>query len=122
MKEILDCNSMYSIDGSGNVFSKYSNKIIKQRNHCKGYKEIELKVNGKKKIHKVHRLVYQTHIGQIPEGYQINHKNGNKTDNTLSNLELTTPKENQRHAINSGLFRKMNRREDGTFKKYKGKS
>lgn len=42
----------------------------------------------------IHRLVYETFVGSIPKGMQINHINEAKTDNRLCNLNLMTPKEN----------------------------
>lgn len=45
-----------------------------------------------------HRLVYEAFVGPIPEGMQINHKNGVKDDNRVENLEIATPSENTRHA------------------------
>lgn len=51
----------------------------------------------------VHRLVYETFYGLIPEGFQINHINGNKLDNRLRNLEVVTPSQNLRHAHKTGL-------------------
>lgn len=50
----------------------------------------------------VHRLMAVTFLGD-PNGLQVNHKNGIKTDNRLSNLELVTPSENMQHALNTGL-------------------
>lgn len=41
-----------------------------------------------------YRLVYMAHKGAIPEGMQINHKDENKTNNCIDNLELMTNKEN----------------------------
>jgi len=52
---------------------------------------------------RVHRLVWMAYNGLIPEGMQINHINTNKMDNSLVNLELTTPKENVQHSIKHGL-------------------
>lgn len=51
----------------------------------------------------VHQLVYEAYVGLVPEGMQINHKNGIKDDNRLENLELVTPKENTVHAYKTGL-------------------
>ena len=53
--------------------------------------------------HYIHRLVYEAFYGEIPDGLQINHKNGIKTDNRLRNLELVTPSENLIHAVKTGL-------------------
>lgn len=47
----------------------------------------------------VHRLVWETFVGTIPKGMQINHKNGVKFDNRLDNLEVCTPSENTRHGF-----------------------
>lgn len=57
--------------------------------------------NGKTQL--VHRLVIETFIGTIPNGMQVNHINGIKTDNRLENLEVVTPQENMRHAVATGL-------------------
>ena len=57
--------------------------------------------NGKSCL--VHRMVYETFCGAIPDGYQINHINGIKTDNRIENLEVVTPKENIHHAYEMGL-------------------
>jgi len=57
----------------------------------------------KRKNYLVHRIVYETFCGQIPKGLQINHINGIKTDNRLSNLEMVTAKQNMTHAVLTGL-------------------
>lgn len=52
----------------------------------------------------VHRVVWETFKGLIPDNLCINHKNGIKLDNNLSNLEVVTYKENMQHAMKLGLF------------------
>lgn len=47
----------------------------------------------------LHRLIWIIANGEIPEGMEINHKNGNKSDNRLLNLELVTKSENAIHSI-----------------------
>lgn len=54
----------------------------------------------------VHRLVAEAWIGEIPEGYEVNHKDGNKTNNEISNLKIVTPSENIRHSFEFGNLRK----------------
>lgn len=60
-------------------------------------------INYKEKNYLVHRVVYETFYGKIPDGLQINHINGVKSDNRLRNLEVVTASENIRHAVRTGL-------------------
>ena len=55
----------------------------------------------------VHRLVANAFIASIPSGYEVNHKNGNKTDNRVQNLEIVTHQENITHSMNNSLFRAL---------------
>lgn len=69
-----------------------------------GYKRVGLTdKEGNRKAHSVHRLVYETYLGQIPKGKEINHIDGNKSNNHISNLEAVTPKENCIHRDKMGL-------------------
>lgn len=62
------------------------------------------KQKGRPVVQLVHRVMWETFVGPIPEGMQIDHINGDKTDNRLENLELVTCKENVRRAFDSGLM------------------
>lgn len=53
-----------------------------------GYMTVTLSYNKNKVFKRMHRLVWETFVGQIPEGYDVHHINGNKLDNRLENLEL----------------------------------
>lgn len=61
---------------------------------------------------KVHRLVYMTFVGEIPEGMQIDHIDGDKSNNNLDNLRCVSPKENSNNpntiwklkGENNGMF------------------
>lgn len=68
-----------------------------------GYWFVNLLVEGQRKHVKVHILVAEAFIGPRPEGLQINHKDGVKTNNHISNLEYCTAQENRLHAIRTGL-------------------
>lgn len=75
-------------------------------NYQKGYPTVALYVGGRLKRYLVHRLVYLSHVGEIPKLMQINHKDGVKDNNHISNLEVVTPKENTAHAWREGLTKK----------------
>lgn len=50
-----------------------------------------------------HRLIYRTLVGDIPDGMIVNHIDGNKTNNHISNFELLTTRGNTIHALQAGL-------------------
>lgn len=56
------------------------------------------------KTHLVHRLVVKAFIGDIPNGMDVNHIDGNTNNNCADNLEIVTKKRNTQHAIEIGLF------------------
>lgn len=58
--------------------------------------------NGKSN-HFVHRIVFRAFIGDIPIGFQIDHIDGNKKNNSIDNLQLLTPSENTKKAFDQGF-------------------
>lgn len=69
----------------------------------KGYFVTDLYKDGKRKTARVHRLVAEAFIPNPENKSEVNHLNGNKKDNRVSNLEWTTKKENMSHAVSNGL-------------------
>ena len=53
--------------------------------------------------HRVHRLVTLAFTGAPPDGLVVNHRDGDKQNNTVANLEYVTPSENETHAVRWGL-------------------
>lgn len=94
----------YVIYEDGRVWSDFKKGFLRLTIHCKGYHQAVLQVNGKPKRTGVHRLVMLAFnpIDNADE-YQVNHIDGDKSNNHLSNLEWTTCKENIHHAMEHGL-------------------
>lgn len=54
---------------------------------------------GKRETKRMHRLVAETFIGKIPKGYHVHHKDGNKQNNMVDNLEILSPREHSLETI-----------------------
>lgn len=94
----------YSIDRQGRVWSHLSTRYMKHQKDKDGYSVVGLRCDkGKKKARKVHRLLAQTFIPNPENKPCVNHKDGDKTNNSLSNLEWCTVKENVQHSYDMGL-------------------
>ena len=101
----LDIPSMKSIDGfpnylvakEGKAYSKRYKKYLKHKTNNDGYQMVYLQENGKQKEFSIHRLVATAFIPNPENKGYVNHKNGNKLDNHVNNLEWTTNSENVQH-------------------------
>jgi len=81
-------------------------RYIKSNNLKSGYLAVRLchPVTRERRHCLVHVLVAETFIGPAPtSAHQVNHKDGNKKNNKVNNLEWVTSSENRKHAINNGL-------------------
>jgi len=113
-KDIKGFEGLYQVSNLGQIKSLYftsnktkkkyrRDKILKQQKDKQGYMTIRLSYFGKDKTYKTHRLVAKTFIPNIENKLEINHIDGNKANNIVSNLEWTTRSENQKHAYKYGL-------------------
>lgn len=115
-KDVIGYEGVYIVSNHGNIKSlnrtvkhiKHGSKTIKGRvlkktNTPYGYYSVNLCVNNKRNKQRIHRLVGMSFIENTNNKPEINHKNGIKTDNNVSNLEWVTSSENQKHAFKIGL-------------------
>lgn len=94
----------YLATNTGDIYSQLSGKIISQFIDNTGYKQVILYINGKRCYKRVHRLIALAFVPN-PNFYpMVNHKNGNKLDNNLYNLEWCTNRYNTQEAYNCGLY------------------
>ena len=100
----------YTIDELGVVRNKKTNRVIKSYIDQLGYEQIVLRVN-KKPIHfRVHILMKDAFLSSEDKNKTVvNHIDGVKTNNILTNLELCTNSENVKHAYDSGLYKNRKR-------------
>lgn len=94
---IYEVSNLSNIRRTGNAANK------KQTVATVGYLVVGLWHKNRGRVCYVHALVAEAFHGPIPKGWSVNHKNGNKLDNSVGNLEYVTLAENARHAWTTGL-------------------
>lgn len=124
MKKISGFNGYYEIDEQGNVFSidriilakdgafynKKGRKLLPNINKQNGYPQVSLWINNKRTSFYVHRLVAEAYLPNPENKPEINHKNSNRLDPSISNLEWCTSSENSFHAYKDGYATQKYRR------------
>ena len=106
MKDIKGYEGLYAITSCGKVWSYRRQKFLKtQVNRC-GYEYVILQSNNKQKTVTVHRLVAEAYIPNPENKPQVNHKDENKQNNCVNNLEWMTAKENMNYGTRTQRTRK----------------
>lgn len=108
IKQIEGYDPVYFVSEDGSVYRE--NHRMSPINNGIGYYQVKLRKSKKRYARYVHVLVWETFRGKIPEGYEINHIDHDKSNNSLSNLELVTHSQNIHKAVlYHGYFGSMNR-------------
>ena len=111
-KDVCGYSGFYQVSNLGRVRSVtrtgtngriYDGKILSDCDNGYGYRVVYLKVNGKRTTHSVHRLVANAFLDNSDNKETVNHINGDKTDNCVTNLEWATYSENIYHSYQTGL-------------------
>lgn len=109
MKDIKGYEKLYAVTEDGKVWSypkipqNPKGRWMKLNLDHGGYPMLSLSKNRNSKCYSVHRLVAETYLKRKDNSLQVNHKNGNKLDNRVENLEWCTAQENTNHAEKIGL-------------------
>lgn len=111
-KEIKGNREIYEVSTCGNVRTKnregargrhIKGHVLAQHDNSNGYPRCDMNIDGKQRSYLVHRLVAKLFIPNPENKPDVNHKNGNKHDNSVENLEWCTKSENEKHAWKIGL-------------------
>lgn len=108
-------NTNYIVYEDGKIYSKRMKKFLTPKINYDGYHRIQIWKHGKSNYIAWHRVIAETFLPKPSEKHNIiNHKDGNKTNNNVNNLEWVTQQENIQHAWKTGLSTHEN------HAKYKG--
>lgn len=101
--EISNLGHIHSLPRSDAKGGKRKGKQLNPWSNAKGYQLVRLyDTKGGARTFQLHRLVMLAFVGTCPGLYQVNHKNCDKADNRLCNLEYVTPEANLSHAKQNG--------------------
>ena len=109
----------YIVSTKGRVkrlFGRFGPGLLKANKNWR-YQRVNLSNNGPGKVGRdIHRLVAEAFLGVHP-GLVVNHKDGDRFNNNLENLEWVTQRENVLHSVKAGRTATMAHRENGRFAK-----
>ena len=97
-KDIDGFNGKFQVSSWGRIRNAETGNILKPYKNKKGYLKASLSYGGKSIKKRINRLVAIAFIDNPYNLPQVNHKDGNKENNSISNLEWVTNSENQKHA------------------------
>src|SRR5699024_5394641 len=106
-KDIPGYEGLYKVSDNGDVYNIKSKRKLKLTVSDAGYHKVNLRNNGSVKTHLVHRLVALSFIPNPKEKPQVNHIDEDSLNNSLSNLEWCTPKENCNHGTRLERIRNL---------------
>lgn len=95
--EVSDLGRVKRVSSIGR--NTYAGRLLTIVHKANGYCQVDLCKNSVRSCKSVHRLVLEAFVCPCLPGSQCNHKNGDKADNRLENLEWVTPWQNTHHAI-----------------------
>lgn len=112
MRDVVGYEGLYAVTSCGRVWSYKRNRFMTPLDAGYGYMVVCLRKDGKQINKRVHRLVAEAYIPN-PEGKeQVNHKDENKKNNCLNNLEWMTSKENCNYGTRNARISKTQKSQE----------
>jgi len=106
-KDVVGFEGIYAVSSLGRIMrvarsekGRKPGTIKKPGANRHGYLGTQLAKDGKNYTVRVHRVVSEAFIGPVPAGYEVNHKDGDKSNNHADNLEYVTHSQNIAHSYN----------------------
>lgn len=105
-KPIVGTKGFIEVSNEGRVRSllRGSPRVLKTQTDKKGYHRLRVTIEREKISYKIHREVAKAFIPNPDNLPQVNHKDGNKSNNAVDNLEWISSRDNAQHAIENGLW------------------
>ena len=104
MKFIPGWENYYSITNDGKVYSHKRGKFLKPRISMDGYNRVALTKEGYRREYRIARLVAMSYLREPKEDEQVNHKDYNRVNDILENLEWVTPSENIKYSFDNSRY------------------
>lgn len=121
MWKVIENASNYEVSDDGEVRNRTTKHVLKGRPTKTGYLQVSIRYDEKKNFinRYIHRLVAEAYLldTHTTERNYVNHKDGNKSNNSVNNLEWVTCSENEQHAHDTKLITKTSNRHIGMFDK-----
>jgi len=114
-KSVPGYEAAYMVSDAGLVFSCKSGRLLTLSLTTHGYIRVSLNTGHKSSVKHVHRLVAEAFIPNPDNLPQVNHKDGDRLNNNVSNLEWCNNSQNQQHAYDTGLKSKKLSAEDRQY-------
>ena len=105
MKPIAGWEGLYEITEDGKVYSLKRNIFLKPRLSMDGYNRVCLCKDKFRREYRVARLVAETFLEKPIDKTQVNHKDYNRQNDTMDNLEWVTPKENSQYKEHNKIYK-----------------
>ena len=97
MRDVVGYENIYGVTSCGKIWSYKYKKFLKPRVNRGGYFQVDLMKNGERKTYSLHRIVAEAYLPNLENLPQVNHKDENKANNCVNNLEWCDCKYNNNY-------------------------